>query len=68
MSDATRALIEQAANKLGVSPLAKELGVPDGVVAAWISGHAAIPSHKLGLLVESGEAQGLTGRRAVGSP
>jgi len=52
MSDTTRALVEQAAAKMGVSPLAKHLSVADGVVAAWITGHASIPSHKLVLLVE----------------
>ena len=52
MSDTTRALVEQAAARMGVSPLAKHLDVSDSVVAAWISGHAPIPSHKLGLLVK----------------
>jgi hypothetical protein len=52
MSDTTRALVEQAAAKLGVSPLARRLNVPDAVVVAWITGHAPIPSRTLVLLVE----------------
>ena len=44
MSDETkRALLSQAANQFGLSPLAKRLKVSDGLLAAWLSGHAAIP-------------------------
>jgi hypothetical protein len=48
--DAKRALLAQAANRLGVSPLAKELKVSDGLVAAWLSGHASMPDRCLPLL------------------
>jgi hypothetical protein len=42
-----RALLSQAANQFGVSPLAKKLKVSDGLVAAWLSGHAAMPDSAL---------------------
>jgi len=41
--DTKRALLSQAANQFGVSPLAKQLKVSDGLLAAWLSGHAAMP-------------------------
>ena len=47
-----RAILAVAANRLGVSPLAKELKVPDALLAAWLSGHAAIPDRKLLLLAD----------------
>jgi hypothetical protein len=48
MSEETkRALLARAANRLGVLPLAKEMKVPDGLLAAWISGHASMPDRML---------------------
>jgi hypothetical protein len=50
--DTKRALLSLAANRLGVSPLAKALKVSDGLVAAWLSGHASIPDRQLLLLAD----------------
>jgi succinate dehydrogenase flavin-adding protein (antitoxin of CptAB toxin-antitoxin module) len=52
MPDLSRTLLEQAAARLGVSPLAKRLNVRDGVLAAWITGHAPIPNPKLAELAD----------------
>jgi DNA-binding transcriptional regulator YiaG len=51
MSEETkRALLAAAANRLGVTPLARKLNVPDSLLAAWMSGHASMPDRKLLLL------------------
>ena len=52
MQNLSRTLLEQAAARLGVTPLAKRLNVPDGLLAAWITGHAPIPHPKLAALAD----------------
>ena len=48
MSEETkRALLAAAANRMGVTPLARQLNVPDSLLAAWMSGHASMPDRKL---------------------
>ena len=47
-----RALLSKAAARFGVMPLAKQLNVPDGQLAAWISGHASMPDRKLLPLID----------------
>jgi hypothetical protein len=50
--DHRRALLELAATRLGLAPLAKRLTVSDGLVAAWLSGHAPIPDGPMALLAD----------------
>lgn len=45
--DTKRVLLERAARRYGVTPLAKLLNVPDSLLAAWLSGHASMPDRKL---------------------
>jgi len=51
-------LLEHAAARYGVAPLAKKLKVPEGRVAAWLTGHAAMPDGTvllLAALVQKGQ-------------
>ena len=50
--DHRRVLLELAANRLGVAPMAKRLKVSDGLLAAWLSGHAPIPDRPMALLAD----------------
>lgn len=53
MSEETkRALLSSAAARFGLMPLARRLKVPDGQLAAWISGHASMPDRKLVALID----------------
>jgi|SoimicmetaTmtLPA_FD_contig_41_5591378_length_494_multi_1_in_0_out_0_1 hypothetical protein len=48
MADETkRTLLAQATAEFGVSPLARKLRVPDGVLATWLAGQADMPDRKL---------------------
>ena len=51
MADETkRTMLAQASAEFGVSPLARRLRVPDGVLAAWLAGQADMPDQKVLLL------------------
>ena len=64
---AKRALLEQAVRLLGRTNIAKQFGVPETVLGAWMRGETPMPTRNL-LILAAMLDQGATGQDAAVRP